>query len=390
MIYLNNAATSWPKPFSVCEAVQACLMDTPASQFRGGSAILKKDTEERCREKLGKLLGIQAHDRIFFTSGATESLNTVLCGLDYGEEGCGILATQTEHNSVLRPLMNQPVLKKHPVTIISCLENGAVTRKALEKGLKEALENTGKNPSALIVNHCSNVTGYVQDMKLIGNFVRENNLLLLVDVSQSAGCIPVDADSWRADGVIFTGHKSLLGIQGTGGFFIRKGLELKPLKYGGTGRNSQQLTYEDGDYEYEVGTQNLPGIRALLAGVEFVLENGVDRIKKKEERMMKRLYEGLGKIPGVQVYGSFAECKGPVMSLNFQGLKASDAAYILENGYEITVRAGFHCSPLIHEAMGTKNSGTVRVSVSWFTKEEEILAFLEAAGQIAVSLRGAD
>ena len=247
MIYLNNAATSWPKPFSVCEAVQACLMDTPASQFRGGSAILKKDTEERCREKLGKLLGIHAHDRIFFTSGATESLNTVLCGLDYGEEGCGILATQTEHNSVLRPLMNQPVLKKHPVTIISCLENGAVTRNALEKGLKEAMENTGKNPSALIVNHCSNVNGYVQDMKLIGNFVRENNLLLIVDVSQSAGCIPVDADSWRADGVIFTGHKSLLGIQGTGGFFIRKGLELKPLKYGGTGRNSQQLTYEDGD-----------------------------------------------------------------------------------------------------------------------------------------------
>ena len=390
MIYLNNAATSWPKPSSVCEAVQACLMDTPASQFRGGSAILKKDTEERCREKLGKLLGIHAHDRIFFTSGATESLNTVLCGLDYGEEGCGILATQTEHNSVLRPLMNQPVLKKHPVTIISCLENGAVTRNALEKSLEEALENTGKNPSALIVNHCSNVTGYVQDMKLIGNFVRENNLLLLVDVSQSAGCIPVDADSWKADGVIFTGHKSLLGIQGTGGFFIRKGLELKPLKYGGTGRNSQQLTYEDGDYEYEVGTQNLPGIRALLAGVEFVLETGVDRIQEKEERMMKLLYEGLGKIPGVQIYGSFAECKGPVMSLNFQGLKASDAAYILENGYEITVRAGFHCSPLIHEAMGTKNSGTVRVSVSWFTKEEEILAFLEAAGQIAVSLRGAD
>ena len=113
MIYLNNAATSWPKPSSVCEAVQACLMGTPASQFRGGSAILKKDTEERCREKLGKLLGIHAHDRIFFTSGATESLNTVLCGLDYGEEGRGILATQTEHNSVLRPLMNQPVFNNH-------------------------------------------------------------------------------------------------------------------------------------------------------------------------------------------------------------------------------------------------------------------------------------
>ncbi len=129
------------------------------------------------------------------------------------------------------------------------------------------------------------MTGYVQDMKLIGNFVRENNLLLIVDVSQSAGCIPVDADSWRADGVIFTGHKSLFGnTRHRGLFFIRKGLELKPLKYGGTGRNSQQLTYEDGDYEYEVGTQNLPGIRALLAGVEFVLETGVDRIQEKKKK----------------------------------------------------------------------------------------------------------
>ena len=193
--------------------------------------------------------------------------------------------------------MNQPVLKKHPVTIISCLENGAVTRKALEKGLEEALENTGKNPSALIVNHCSNVTGYVQDMKLIGNFARENNLLLLVDVSQkcrlySSGCRQLEG-RWG----YFTGHKSLLGNTRHRAFH-KKGLELKPLKYGGTGRNSQQLTYEDGDYEYEVGTQNLPGIRALLAGVEFVLETGVDRIKEKEERMMKLLYEGLGKIPG--------------------------------------------------------------------------------------------
>lgn len=167
-------------------------------------------------------------------------------------------------------------IKKHPVTNLPAWKMEQLPGRHWKK-LEEALENTGKNPSALIVNHCSNVTGYVQDMKLIGNFVRENNLLLIVDVSQSAGCIPVDADSWRADGVIFTGHKSLLGIQGTGGFFIRKGLELKPLKYGGTGRNSQQLTYEDGDYEYEVGTQNLPGIRALLAGVEFVLETGVDR-----------------------------------------------------------------------------------------------------------------
>ena len=149
-----------------------------------------------------------------------ESLGT--CCVDWiMRRSRGILATQTEHNSVLRPLMNQPVLKKHPVTIISCLENGAVTRKALEKGLEEALENTGKNPSALIVNHCSNVTGYVQDMKLIGNFVRENNLLLLVDVSQSAGCIPVDADSWRGQMGLFLQACVSSGMA-TPGLHIRK------------------------------------------------------------------------------------------------------------------------------------------------------------------------
>ena len=147
----------------------------------------------------------------------------------------------------------------------------------------------------------------------------------------------------------------------------------------GTGRNSQQLTYEDGDYEYEVGTQNLPGIRALLAGVEFVLETGVGLDTEKEEMLMELLYEELKKIDGIQIYGSPKGRRGPVLSLNFDGLKASDAAYILENGYEITVRAGLHCSPLIHEAMGTKNSGTVRVSISWFTGEKEIPCFSDSS-----------
>ena len=388
MIYLNNAATSWPKPSSVCEAVQACLMDTPASQFRGGSEILKKDTEERCREKLGKLLGIHARDRIFFTSGATESLNTVLCGLDYGEEGCGILATQTEHNSVLRPLMNQPVLKKHPVTIISCLENGAVTRKALEKGLEEALENTGKNPSALIVNHCSNVTGCIQDMDMVGRFAEKHGLIFIADVSQSAGCIPIDAEKWGADALVFTGHKSLMGIQGTGGFYIRPGLRLIPLKFGGTGTDSAKLVYENDDYEYEPGTHNLPGITALYAGVGFILETGVETIHKKERNLMEILYEELERIPGIQVYGNKETCRGPVLSMNFTGLSPSDSAYILGDTYGITVRAGLHCSPLIHQAMGTGARGTVRVSVSWFTTEEEIRSFIKAAEEIAESLTG--
>lgn len=387
MVYLNNAATSWPKPSCVNEAVQACLTDTPASQFRGGSTILKKDVEMLCREALGKLLGIAESERIFFTSGATESLNTVLCGLDYGKSENGILVTQTEHNSVLRPLMNQPALKGHPVKIISCTESGAVTEEALEQALEEERQS-GRQAAALVVNHCSNVTGYIQDMDMISKAAKKNNLCLIVDVSQSAGCIPVHTDQWKADAVIFTGHKSLMGMQGSGGFYIREGISLKPLKYGGTGRNSKQLTYEDGDYEYEVGTQNLPGITGLLAGVNFVRETGVEVIHKKEISLMKILYEGLEQVPGIQVYGNFRECKGPVMSLNFKGLTSSDAAYILESGYGITVRAGLHCSPLIHKAMGTEKSGTVRISVSYFTEEQDIREFLTAAEQIAGSVAG--
>lgn len=279
-------------------------------QFRGGSDILKKDAEELCREKLGKLLNISDYHRIFFTSGATESMNTLLCGLNFGEEGQAVLATQTEHNSVLRPLMNQTVKDTHPVWIVPCGKDGAITEQALENTLKKATKTTGKKPSAMIINHCSNVTGYIQDMKMAADFAEKNNLLLIADISQSAGCIPVDVDGWNADAVVFTGHKSLLGIQGTGGFYIREGISLKPLKYGGTGRNSQQLTYENGDYEYEVGTQNIPGITGLLAGTEYILQTGLDWIQKKEEMLMELLYEGLKKIDGIQFTASKRAAEG--------------------------------------------------------------------------------
>lgn len=378
MIYLNNGATSWPKPPAVSEAVQACLSGTPASQFRGGSSIMKKDVEVLCRGKLGQLLGIRETERIFFTSGATESMNTVLGGLDYGKKG-SILVTQTEHNSVLRPVYNLEQLKEHPVLIAECTINGTVKMEALEKTVRP-------DSRALVVNHCSNVTGCVQDMEMIRDFAKSHGLLLIVDVSQSAGCIPVDADQWEADAVIFTGHKSLMGIQGTGGFYIRGGIDLKPLKYGGTGRNSAQLTYEKKDYEYEVGTQNMQGIAGLLAGVEFIEQTGLSAIMEKEAHLMEMLYHGLEEIEGVKVYGNRDACKGSVMSLNFRGLKASDAAYILESGYGIIVRAGLHCSPLIHKAMGTEDGGTVRVSVSWFTEEKDIEEFLKAAKEIAASV----
>ena len=388
MIYLNNGATSWPKPSCVCEAVQACLNDTPDSQFRGGTSILKKDTQELCRDKLGDLLGIRDTQRIFFTSGATESMNTVLLGLDFGSDDSSIIVTQTEHNSVLRPIMNHDALKTHPIEIVQCTSDGEISPKALSDVMMR-LKLKNKKASAIIVNHCSNVTGYVQNMEMISDFAMKNHLMLIVDLSQSAGCIPVNIDKWRADAAVFTGHKSLFGMQGTGGFYVREGLKLRPLKYGGTGRNSRQLIYTD-DYEYEAGTQNMPGIHSLLAGVEFILNTGIHTIQEKENHLMGILYDGLRNIDGIKVYGSAEKCKGPVMSFNFDGLKASDAAYILQSGYDIIVRAGLHCSPLIHEAMGTVDSGTVRVSISYMTEESDIRIILDAIEQIAASLKGAN
>lgn len=381
MIYLNNAATSYPKPSCVKEALQAYLNSTPASQFRGSEQIGRPDMEEMCRENLGQILGIKKTGRIYFSSGATESLNTILCGMaDLLEDG-EILVTQTEHNSVLRPILNHECLKRFKMVIVPCAMDGEVTLESLEKSVTDRTR-------VIVVNHCSNVTGRVQDMKKIGEFARKHHLFFVADVSQSAGCLPVCADAWGVDALAFTGHKSLLGIPGTGGYYISPVWKMRPFQYGGTGRNSSQLIYEDGDYEYETGTQNLPGIAALCAATGYILENGLQTIMEQEEYLMRILYEGLGAISGITVYGCRETCKGPVMSFNFRNLLPSDAAYIFQNVYGITVRTGLHCSPLIHQAMGTEKHGTVRISISPFTTEKEITEFLKAAGQMACAGMG--
>lgn len=381
MIYLNHSATSYPKPEKVEEAVHTCITSVPASQFRGGEEIGKEDITDICRRNLGKILGVSETDRIFFSSGATEAMNIVLCGL-WKEDGTSkdILVTQTEHNSVLRPILNQAKFRNTKMLVVPCEPDGSVTREALEKTVTE-------KSAILVVNHCSNVTGKIQDMEMMGQFARQHNLLLVVDVSQSAGAIALDIEDWGAAAAVFTGHKALLGIQGTGGYYIRKDVEFHPFLYGGTGRNSAQLTYENGDFEYEVGTQNLVGITALNAGIEEILQTGIQQIEQKEWELMDRMYSGLQEIVGVIIYGSHNSCKGPVLSMNFEGMKASDAAYILKEGFGIIVRSGLHCAPLIHNAMGTQETGTVRVSISWLTKETEIDAFLEAVRQISASIR---
>ena len=383
MIYLNNAATSYPKPPCVVDAVQACLMGAPVSQFRGGVELRKEDSTTACRRMLGELLGIEDWKRIVFTSGATESCNQLICGLDYEEnkgDSVQILTTQTEHNSILRPLLNQPAVKEYGVTVIPCTSTGRITKEALENSITDVSK-------VLFINHCSNVTGQVQDLEMIAEVCHQHGILVIADLSQSAGCIPVNVDKWKLDGIIFTGHKSLFGMQGIGGFYLREGIKLKPLKYGGTGRNSAQLTYEMEDYEYEVGTQNQPGIEALRAGVGFILENGLEKIVEKEQNLMRLLYDGLNGCENVVLYNQFSTEHGPVMSFNINGLAPSDVAYILQNVYGITVRTGLHCAPLIHKAMGTGAKGTVRVSVSYLTEESDLEALIDAVKDISGSVQ---
>lgn len=370
MIYLNNAATSYPKPDCVLAAHARALSQPPASQFRsGGSSSVFDDA----RTAIAAVLGVRDAARVFFTSGATEALNCVLRGIDIG--GRTIATTQAEHNSVLRPLYNAPEFQgRSPIVLPSDSEGHVLLDKAGQLLTPEV--------GALVVNHLSNVTGARQDMAALNTLARERGIMLIVDASQSAGCVPIEADKWGAGAVVFTGHKSLMGPQGTGGFYVRDGVNLKPLLYGGTGRDSAKLSYIDEDFEYEAGTQNAPGIAALTAGVRYVLGIGISSIEQTERATTSAIISGLTSIPNVRVYPG-GTAQGPVVSFNIDGMKPSDVSYILSGAYSIITRSGLQCAPLIHSALGTERHGVVRVSHSVFTKDEEIEALLAAVREIA-------
>lgn len=365
MIYLNNAATTYPKPACVLEAHAQALAAPPASQYRdaGGGP----DPFTACRENLGRLLGIQVTDRIFFTSGATEALNILLRGLPL--RGGRVAVTPLEHNSVLRPLYN------------TALEPVMLPCDALGRVQPADVAALPEDCTLLVVNHCSNVTGAVQDMAALAYEAHRRGMLFLADVSQSAGCLPVCADEWGADALAFTGHKALYGPQGTGGFYVRPGVALRPLLFGGTGRDSAKLIYQEGEYEYEAGTQNAPGVAALNAGVGWVLGQGVTQIARQEAALSLRLRQGLADTGGVTLYGPPGG--GPVVSFTLAGLTPADAAYILHGTYGIVLRSGLQCAPLIHHRLGTEKGGVLRASFSCFTTEADVDALLAAVRVLA-------
>lgn len=370
MIYLNQAATSWPKPQEVIRAMVHTLNNLPVGQQRSSDDFSQQDSADAVRTMLCRMMEADG-GRVFFTANATQAANTIIRSLT--RQGGTIVTTQTEHNSILRPLWAQ---QNTHVQVAPCDKNGCLHLDDLEKLL--ALK-----PSALFVNHMSNVTGAVQDMEQISRLALQYDVPLYLDLSQSLGSVPVRLSAWHAAGAFFTGHKSLRGPQGIGGFWLRDDIDCQPLMYGGTGTDSAVLDYADQPAPHEVGTQNAPAIAGLLAALMKLEQIGQAQITAHETALRNRLVQALQNVPGLMIYGTSQGFYGPIVSFNVENMAAEDVAFILHHSFGIITRSGLQCAPLIHRALGTERGGVVRVSFGWQNTIEEIDQLVAALHMLA-------
>ncbi len=375
-IYLDNAATSHPKPESVYRAVDHALREIGASPGRGGYRRGLDATRIifEARESLSKLFSIRDSARLVFTSSATEALNLAISGML--RSGDHAVTTSMEHNSVSRPL-RMAETRGAAITRIPCDRSGFLNPRDLAAALQA-------DTRLIVLSHCSNVTGTVQQVAEIGQMAKQAGIPLLVDAAQSAGVMPVDVGEMGISLLAAPGHKGLLGPQGTGFLYIAEGIELPPLVVGGTGGHSSgEEQPEQMPARFESGTHNTPGIAGLRAGVEFILGTGIESIRKKESSLVDRIMEGLAEIDRVSLYGPpLGSERGGIVSFTVAGMDPSMIGFTLDHQYDIEVRTGLHCAPGAHRTIGTYPAGTVRVSPGWFSTEEEIETFLDAMRRI--------
>lgn len=380
MIYFDNAATSWPKPPRVTEAMVHFMRDVGANPGRSAHrlSIAAGRIIYQAREALAQLFNIADSLRIVFGSNATEALNLALRGLL--RPGDHVITSWVEHNSVMRPLR---ALEREgvEVTTVPCSPQGFLDPADVEAAIKP-------NSKMIVLNHASNVVGTILPVAEAGEIARHHDLLLLVDGAQTAGAYPIDVEAEKVDLLAFTGHKSLLGPMGTGGLYIGERVnlkELEPLKRGGTGSRSELEEQPDFLPDMcESGTPNAVGIAGLLAGVRFVLERGVDEIRRHEVELAQRLIEGLWAIPGVTVHGGHdAQCQTATVSFNIEGLAPSKVGFRLDEEHGILCRVGLHCAPAAHKTLGTFPVGTVRFGLGVFNTLEEVDAAVSAVRGLA-------
>ena len=377
MIYLDNAATTMHKPQTVIDAVtQAMCSLGNAGRGATSGALDAARTIHACRAKLARLLGCPRADHVCFTPNSTAALNTAINGVV--RPGDRVVTTVLEHNSVLRPLNRLAAEQGVTVEHAGCDANGALDYDELER-----LVTPGTR--AVVVTHASNVTGNAVDIARVAAIAHAAGALAIVDASQSAGTARVDMQTIGLDIVCFTGHKGLMGPQGTGGLYVRPGLTMAPLVVGGSGIHSFDETHPSQmPTALEAGTLNVPGLAGLGAGVEWILSQGVEVLHEKEMALTRLFYEKIVHAPDVKIYGGFDETdRAPIVSLNFGDEDAARAADILWEDYGICVRAGAHCAPLIHKALGTVEQGMVRFSFSHQNTETEVLRAAEAVCELA-------
>nr|WP_302595451.1 aminotransferase class V-fold PLP-dependent enzyme [uncultured Cellulosilyticum sp.] len=377
MIYFDNAATTLRKPEEVYTAIMEALHES-GNAARGISryALAASRTVYETRLKLAELFGVSDESRIAFTYNGTESLNTAIKGIF--NQGNHVITTVLEHNSVLRPLYQLEEAGIIEISFVKCDANGVIDYEEIGKRIKA-------NTKAIICTHASNLTGNVVDIRRIGKLCKAYDLLFIVDASQSAGILPIDVTKDGIDILCFTGHKSLYGPQGTGGIYVREGIDIRPLKVGGSGINTYRHHHPcQMPDALEAGTLNTHGIAGLKAGVSFVLKEGLECIRLKEQALMWQFYEGVKNIKGVTVYGDFTDKnRAPIVALNIGEKDSGLISDLLMEKYGIATRNGGHCAPLLHEALGTKMQGAVRFSFSYFNTEEEVNIGIKAVRELA-------
>ncbi|OGW01913.1 MAG: hypothetical protein A3D20_07130 [Nitrospinae bacterium RIFCSPHIGHO2_02_FULL_39_82] len=375
-IYLDNAATSFPKPETVYRAVNDTLQKYGSSPGRGGHKM-SMQTERiifEARERITSFFNIPFSSNVIFTFNVTMGINLALKGIL--KAGDHVITSSMEHNAVMRPLKrleNEGVSK----TVVKCSKEGFLNPKDIEKEIKP-------NTKMIVITHASNVTGTILPIREVGEIARKNGIIFFVDAAQSAGLLPIDVQKDNIDILGCTGHKSLFGPQGTGFLYIKDGLDVKPLIEGGTGSNSESDEMPDFlPDKFQAGTLNTPGIAGLGAGIEFIQNEGLEKIRDKELHLATEILNGLKKIKGVTLYGpSNSMDRVSVISFNIDGKDPAEVGNILNEKYDIMSRVGLHCSPNAHRTIGTFPEGTVRVSVGYFNTEDDIDKLIKAVRDI--------
>jgi cysteine desulfurase family protein len=380
MYYFDNGATTFPKPQEVYDEVYKAMTEYGANPGRSGHDLALRASRGiyHTREELANLFSVKNPMNIVFTYNCTESLNIGIKGLL--KPGDHVITTSMEHNSVLRPIKHLESIGVEN-TIVRCQRDGQIDPESIKNAIRD-------NTRLIVTTHVSNLTGTIMPVEEIGKIAREHGIPYLLDAAQSAGVYPIDVENLGVDMLAFPGHKGLLGPQGTGGLYIREGLQVEQFIQGGTGSASYSLNQpEEMPDKFESGTPNAPGIIGLGKGIQYINRRGMDNIRHHEEDLTRYFIEEAARIDGIKLYGPLDTSKqGAVVALNIRDLDSSEISFVLNEEFGIYVRPGLHCAPLAHETIGTMEQGAVRFSFGPFNVLEELEYAINALHRISKEL----